>query len=228
MPLTPPINTGSGQATVGTTVTGTWTNPTTAGNLLVAFVFTKTFGVPSTPSGWRSADSKSNGSTDSAAMFYQYNAASQTSQAFGVPSGGGTVLLAEYPGFGTTDPLDKVGASASFGSSASATASGTTQANELWVLGVGIQGNNPTVGTPSNSFVKEVTDLSSGGNISAVLADYSASATGNATSSVSITSNNWIAIMATFKASTSSAPPFSAMIQSSDLLAGLASGGMSG
>lgn len=197
------VQTGQGNSTSGTTVTGTWTSATTSGNFLVAVVVTGQFASSLTaPSGWTSAVQKVNGSTNITAMFYNFNASSQTSQAFAVPSGAASVVMAEYSGMLTTDPKDTTGASSSFGSTASASATATNQAVELWVFGVGVQGNSVTFGTPGSSFVKEITKVSSSGNASCMLADKIVSATGTPSSSVTITSNNWMGLMASFKGST--------------------------
>lgn len=195
------VQPGSGVSTSGTTVTLTWNAATTAGNLLVAMVTAGQFASSlSTPSGWTSAIQKVNGSTYVAAIFFKPNAASQTTQAFSVPSGAATVVGLEYSGCDTSTPKDSTGSGSSFGSSASVNNAGaTTVANEVWIFGAGIQSNSPGFGTPNNSFVTEKTQLSSSGNASTLLADKIVSATGTPTCAVSITSNNWIALIATFK-----------------------------
>lgn len=196
------VQTGSGLSGSGTSVTGTWTSATTTGNLLVAVVGTGAFASSLTaPSGWHSAVQKVNGSVYITACFYNFNSTSQNSQAFTVPSGAASVVLAEYSGFGVVDPLDTTGSSASFGTTASASATATTQAVELWVFGVDVQGNSVTFGTPASSFVKEKTSISSSGSTSTMLADKIVAATGTPSSSVTVTSNNWTGLMASFKGS---------------------------
>ena len=197
------IQPGSGFSSSGTSVTLTWTSATTSGNLLVAFVMTGQFASSLTaPSGWSSAVQKVAGSAFIAALFYKANAASQSSQVFTVPSGAATVVGLEYSGCATSSPLDSTGSGTTFGSSASVSnASATTQASEVWVFGAGVQSNSPGYGTPNNSFTTEATKLSTSGSCSSLLADKIVAATGTPTCAVSITSNNWIVLLATFKAS---------------------------
>lgn len=201
------VQTGNGFSASGTSVTLTWTSATTSGNLLVAFVMTAQFASSLTaPSGWSSAVQKVAGSSFIAALFYKANATSQSSQAFTVPSGAATVVGLEYSAAATSSPLDSTGSGTTFGSTASVSnASTTTSPNEVWVFGVGVQSNSPGYGTPNNSFVTEVTKASTSGSCSSMFADKIVSATGTPSCSVAISSNNWVALMATFKAS--STPP---------------------
>lgn len=193
------VQTGSGTST-STTVTGTWnTGPTTAGNLLVAFVFTGAFASSlSAPSGWLSAKQQVNGSTNVCAMFYSMNAASQTSQAFAVPGNKSFVVMVEYAGAATTGALDSTGSGTSFSTTGTVSGTATTSANEVWVCGAGLLTTGLTL-AGNNSFVSEVT-ATSGTVDQGAFFDKIVSATGTPSITVSWggSSQTWLAVSASF------------------------------
>lgn len=197
MPL--PVQTGTGTSASGSTVTGTWTTATTAGNLLVAFVSCANFASSlSTPSGWSKAVEKVNGSTDICTIFYSFNAASQTSQAFSVPSGRANVEMAEYSGMLTTSSvLDQTKSGTSFGTTASGSTATTTSANEVWFCGVHVRTTGLTFSF-NNSLVNEAGDSNT--NIQSAIADKAVTATGVFSETVSWggSSQTWTLLQATF------------------------------
>jgi len=155
-----------------TSVSATWPSATTAGNLLVAVVSNGKSsgpqGVVNAPAGWRSAVSaryNQNGGPR-ITIFYRDNAPSQTSTgnftAFGMGEAM-SIVVAEYSGIVTANPLDRTASSANqFTSSpVTGTTQNTRQAAELLVGAIGSKGGSAT--NPTNSF-SIVDQMNQGGN----------------------------------------------------------------
>ena len=118
-------------------------------------------------------------------------------------------VIDEYSGLLTTGPLD-VSTSASNSSSnvspSTGTTATTTQANELWIGGIGLSRSSYSLTSVTNSFVSaSVNNASSGSgtasnNARAYLLEKIVTATGMANSGGATTSSRWSGAIATFKA----------------------------
>lgn len=152
----------------------TFSSPTTAGNLLVAFVTaTSSTSVTTAPSGWTIAVTDTSLPV-SATILYRANAPSITSLT--VTLGGTatwTMSLAEYSG-PTTSPLDQIGSDSSGGTSGSVT---TTSPNEI-VIALLTKNAGQLFSSPTNGFTNEKAIDLMGSSCSAVWLDKVVSSTG--------------------------------------------------
>ncbi|HEX7248605.1 MAG TPA: IPT/TIG domain-containing protein [Actinomycetota bacterium] len=188
------LNKGGG----GSPPSAAWSQPTGAGNLLVAAVGWTGSGSPTAPAGWTLA--RKAGGT---AIFYRQGApATSGTLAFGGSNIGNWVLdLMEWSGAATTGALDRT-ASASSGSSANTTArSGTTavtsQPSEIAISAIrafkALSQTNPT-----NGFVQ----VASGTQGTNTTGFYAKVLTATGAQSVSVTLSiaaKWRGVIATFR-----------------------------
>jgi hypothetical protein len=206
------IQTGTGVSS-SSTVSGTWTSTTTAGNFLVAVV-TATNSAAITgitaPSGWTLAKFVGNGALAyrAVAIFYKENAAAQSATGnFTVSPGasaGSCVTLAEYSGVKLSSSLDVTASSfadVNSGTFDSGTTGTTAQTKELCIAGYAT-GSGAHNNDPTNSFgiVVQVENTSVGGTNRSTMSSKIVSATGTQQSSITGTSQKWAAAVATFKA----------------------------
>lgn len=213
MQIPAPIQTGSGTAGPSdTTVNGTWTGATTAGNFLVAVVTcTNNAAITSItpPSGWSEALFVANGALAFRAVgiYFKPNAASETTTGDFTVSGdtaGACIVMAEYSGVGAASPFDQAAEaftdvnSATFDSGTTGT---TAQADELLICGYAT-GSGAHNNDPTNSFaiVAQVENTGVGGTNRATMTARIVSATGTYSSALTGISQKWAAGIATFKA----------------------------
>ena len=112
----------------------------------------------------------SGGSGITTEIWYAPNVASAgTTVTLNFVSGGRTAcVIEEYSGVLTANPVDLV--ATNLGATSAAADTGTNgfsaQENELWVGGIGVEGNTTTLGTPNNSFtiVANSTSLNNSGS----------------------------------------------------------------
>jgi hypothetical protein len=115
-------------------------------------------------------------------------------------------VVMEYSGVLAVSPLDQTANTT--GSSTAAvtgTTPTTTQANELWIGGIGYNSSTPTLGTPNNSFVSvanaQSTNTTAGNNAKVYALERIVTATGTANSGGTLTASaQWSGAIATFKA----------------------------
>ncbi|OGZ67075.1 MAG: hypothetical protein A3D35_02810 [Candidatus Staskawiczbacteria bacterium RIFCSPHIGHO2_02_FULL_34_9] len=195
--------------TGASSVSAIWPNATTAGNLLVAVVSngrdSGNQGNVNGPTGWIRAVSTnySQNGGPRISIFYRYNAPSQTSTGNFTASGAGeamSIVVAEYAGVLTSNPLDKT---KSFSNQLTAypvtgTTQPTIQSYELVIGAIGSRGGNAT--DPTNGF-SIVDQMNQGGNAgNAILLQRLVYYTGPYVTGVHTASSNQAAgVIATFK-----------------------------
>ncbi|MCX6865999.1 MAG: YDG domain-containing protein, partial [Verrucomicrobia bacterium] len=219
-----PIRVQSKTGAVGTTAANSFTVSMTAptsGNTLVAVVSTR-----STTASAVTSISNTGTALAWARAVQTTPSSSTTTEIWYAPvlSGAGTditinlsasifaaAVVGEYSGVLTPGPVD-VTANNSNGSNSTATSTGTTatttQANEVWIGGIGLRSSGYTLGTPTNSFTA-VTNASSGSttatnNARVYFLEKIVSAAGTANSGGTTTSSRWSGAIATFKAASTS------------------------
>lgn len=219
-----PMRVQSKTGAVGTTAANSFTVSMTAptsGNTLVAVVSTR-----STTASAVTSISNTGTALAWARAVQTTPSSSTTTEIWYAPvlSGAGTditinlsasifaaAVVGEYSGVLTPGPVD-VTANNSNGSNSTATSTGTTatttQANEVWIGGIGLRSSGYTLGTPTNSFTA-VTNASSGSttatnNARVYFLEKIVSAAGTANSGGTTTSSRWSGAIATFKASSTS------------------------
>ena len=210
--------TGYSSSSSSTSFTVTMGATPAIGNTLVAVISTRgnaigqVSGITSTGATWtRTAQST--------------NTSGSTTEIWSAPvgSGAGTVVtvstsagrcagvVMEYSGIPTTNAVDQTAASP--GGSGTATLTGTTaattQANEVWIGGIGYRTSSLTLGTPLNSFSSVANAQSNSGsasnNAKVYALDRIVSATGTASSGGTLTASAvWSGAISTFKAASSS------------------------
>ena len=113
-------------------------------------------------------------------------------------------VIGEYSGLFTSSPMDvtaNTSNSSSNTSPSTGTTATTTQANELWIGGIGLSRATYSLSAVTNSFASPNNAASGGGNSGAraYLLDRFVTATGTANSGGTTTSSRWSGAVATFK-----------------------------
>lgn len=206
----------------GTSISNTWTQSTTAGNLLVAMVTIADSDTINTPSGWTLAASV--GTNPKAVLFYKANAASESGSVtvtFGSAADNARLVIAEFRGIATSTPVDvsATNTETSQSSAATGTTSATAQANAL-AIALFSTGSG-TFGAPSGYTVLGTIarHLSAFKKLAATGAQ-SATATSGATT-------DWANLIVVFKGATTSAPTVTADTYDVLVVAEDATGGLS-
>ena len=117
-------------------------------------------------------------------------------------------VVAEYSGLLTASPLDVTASSSNASNNitaATGTTANTTQANELWIGGIGLRDSTYNLGTPTNAFTQvasanSTNNTTTNTNAKAFFLDNIVTSTGAANTSGTITSSRWSGAIATFKA----------------------------
>ncbi len=206
------------QSATGTTTTGSMTvtlgAAPTNGNTLVAVVSTRgttagrVTGITQTGATWARATQATNTSGSTTEIWYAPNvsgAASSLTINLAASLHAAAVVI-EYSGVLADNPLDQIANAAGSGTAAvTGTTSVTTQADELWIGGIGFDDSRKSLGTPLNSFREIATSASSGGGPTGHVRVYAlermVSETGPASSGGAISSSSqWSGAIATFKA----------------------------
>ncbi len=185
---------------------------TTAGNTLVAVISTRgtSTGRVSGISGggtWSRAAESANANGTTTEIWYATNiTAGVTSVTITQASLRSAAVVVEYSGILIASPLDQTANTTGNASAASTgTTPTTTQANELWIGGIGLTNSTTTLGTPNNSFTA-VTNAASTGtanlNARVYALEMIATSTGTANSGGTLTptASMWSGAIATFKA----------------------------
>ena len=204
------------QKSSGTTTTAslavTLTSNPTNGNTLVAVISTRgtTAGRISGITGggvtWSRVVQATNASGATTEIWYGPNVANGTTgisitQAAALRA---AAVVIEYSGVLTASALDQ--SNSTTGTSATAatgTTAATTQANELWLGGIGIADGRRTLGTPTNSFTVVASPNSGAASADAMVyaLEKIVTATGAASSGGTLSaSDSWAGTIATFKA----------------------------
>ncbi|MCX6877119.1 MAG: DUF2341 domain-containing protein [Verrucomicrobia bacterium] len=114
-------------------------------------------------------------------------------------------VVMEYSGVLTVRPLDKTASATGNGATAATgTTATTTQANELWIGGLGLVNSSYSLSAIQNSFTAVASAQSTNGTPTSNAKVYALEkievALGTASSSATITSSQWSGAMATFRA----------------------------
>ena len=204
-------NTGTGTST---TISVSGMTATTAGNTLVAVISTRgtttsrVSGISGGGTWVRAAQSANANGTTTEIWFAPNISAGVTTVTITQANLRSAAVVIEYSGILTVSPLDQINAASSTGSSTSpvtGTTPTTTQANELWIGGIGYISSTPTLGTIQNSFTSVATaestssTASDNANVYALerIVTGAAAASSGGTLSVSA---QWSGAVATFKA----------------------------
>ncbi len=211
-------NTGTNAAT---TISVNMGATPVAGNTLVAVISTRgtsanivsSITQTGVPNGTWMRASQANNTSMTTEIWYAPN----------VPSGAGTAVtinqtsflsaavVMEYSGVLVANTLDQIAPGNSVATSAAAvtgTTATTSQANELWIGGIGFADSTPTLGTILNSFAAVdnavTTNATTTSNARVYALERIVSSTGTASSGGTISaSTQWTGTIATFKAATS-------------------------
>jgi hypothetical protein len=205
----------SANGAVGTSAASSFTVTVTAptsGNTLVAVISTRSTSVNAVSS------ISQNGATWSR-VASTTGTAGTTTEIWYAPnvSGAGTTVtinlnaslfaaavVTEYSGVLSASPVDVAATSTGSGTTAATgTTATTTQANELWIGGIGLVSSSYTLGTPINSFssVGPATSgsVTAGNNARVYALEKIVTTTGTANSGGTISSSQWSGAIATFK-----------------------------
>lgn len=202
--------TGSGNST---SRVAAFTAATTAGNHLVAIIVQGGSSALTLPSGWTSAVSQV-GANQTVTLAYQENTpGGQTSFTFTQATGNGfTVILTEWSGIATASSLDQTASindTTADTTLLTGTTATTTQADELWIGGIGC--GNGTPSAPTNGFTLDVNLITGGAPTNKADATdlyLIASSTGTAGSGVTNSASvKSCGVIATFKAAGSGTTP---------------------
>jgi autotransporter-associated beta strand protein len=220
-----PTRVQSANATAGSSpITVTLANTPANGNTLIAVVATMSTSataatVSSSGATWtRAASAAETGAPplglDGAEIEIWYatnlQSASKTVSISLPSSTAGAAVVMEYSGVLTASPLDKTASNKNDNSSPlTGTTATTTQANELWIGAIGVQGSSTTFSSPQNGFTVynsvqnyEWYNLISQYYLSAYALDSVVTATGGAYTGGTLgTGTYWSGAIATFKAS---------------------------
>jgi hypothetical protein len=210
--------TGYSAASTSTSFTVTMGAAPAAGNTLVAVISSRgsaanqITGISSTGASWARAAQST-------------NASGSTLEIWSAPvgSGAGVVVtiatttgrcagvVIEYSGLMTTaSPVDQWAVSNNIGTAAvTGTTTATTQANEVWIGGIGYRSSTPALGSILNSFTSvgsaKTTSTTPGNNVMVYALEAIVSATGTAGSGGTLTASaTWSGAIATFKAAVTS------------------------
>jgi hypothetical protein len=207
--------TGFVNASGATTVAVTVTAPTN-GNTLVAVISTRgtstnqVTSISQTGASWIRAAQVANANNSTTEIWYTTNL---NSAATGITinlaaSLKAAAVVMEYTGLLTPNAVD-VTANSTGNSTAAVTGTTitTTQANELWIGGIGLADSANTVGTPNNSFtsVANVTSAGNGTDMRVYALERITNTTATASSGGTVSAiAQWSGVIATFKATLSS------------------------
>ncbi len=200
------VNVQEVSAAVGSQVTTgniAWTNPTTAGNLLIATLINSQGYSPTAPSGWTLIASNTTGNENVWMWSIPDSPSRSGTETFTLGGigvwGFGWLTLSEWSGVGTVDQTANNNSNGVLGTVAdSGTTATTTYANELWFAV--LQGSAPTAfASPTNGFT--ILDQGTAGSISGAILYLLPGATGAANVSADMTwggDNQWSGAIATF------------------------------
>ncbi|HEY4183700.1 MAG TPA: LamG-like jellyroll fold domain-containing protein [Polyangia bacterium] len=204
--------TGSNNSASGTSVSCTWPQPTTAGNLLVAVLIEANAIAFASPLGdglgWLSASaSKDNGNLH-ARVYYNPNASSRSGTvSWSFLGANASIYMVEYSGMLTASPTD---ASASASGSTSPASTGTTatlaQTNEVAVGAVAVLNSGYTFSGESFTQVAQRNSTDATYGLNAAFEDkiVTTSTSGLGTSATISGNATWVGVVQTFKVSTRS------------------------
>ena len=113
-------------------------------------------------------------------------------------------VIVQYSGIQPSSPLDRAtGTSGNSATASTGTTAATTQANELWIGGIGLRDSTFSLGTPANAFAAVAnansTSTTANLNAKAFFLEKIVSATATAVTSATTTSSHWSGAIATFK-----------------------------
>jgi hypothetical protein len=187
------------------------------GNSLVAVISTRrtsgnvVSGITQTGATWSKAAATTGTAGSTTDIWYAPNVtnAGTTVTITLIASARAAVVVAEYSGVLTANPLDQTAkTTGNNGTPVTGTTPVTTQADELWIGGIGLVNSTYTYTVnsgPLASFANRSSASNTAGNNARIYAlDYVASTTGAASSGGTSTAANWSGAIATFKTVTPS------------------------
>jgi hypothetical protein len=210
-------NTAVAGASAATTLTVTLGSAPTNGNTLIAVITAagqyevtgQVSGISETGATWTKAVAQGSQGACDTEIWYANNVsgASTTITITQAASGYMSAVVAEYSGLATSGVLDKTASNYNSGSSTgdTGTTATTSQANELWIGGIGYDSYATSqLSSPTNGFTVVNWANGSGswwlGEVSTNFLAHNATATGTADSSGAIgAAASWDGVMATFK-----------------------------
>jgi autotransporter-associated beta strand protein len=205
------------------------------GNTLVAVISTRgtaadrVTGITSTGATWaRVAQSTNSSGSTTEIWSAPVGSGAATGVTIATVAGRCAGVVIEYSGILTASAVDQTAASpgATSISPLTGTTPSTTQANELWIGGIGYRSSTPTLGSILNSFTSvasaQSTSNTPGNNAKVNALERIVSATGTASSGGTLdTSVAWSGAIATFKAASSSSLSLAGSAAGNYTLAGL-------
>ena len=214
------VNSATGNSGANAVTTFNVNMPAPAdGNTLIAVISTRgtsagrVTNIVQTGAIWTRATQAANAGGTTTEIWYAPNVSgAATSLVVTQASLRSAVVVMEYSGILAASPLDQTN-SATGNSTAAVTGTtpATTQANELWIGGIGLTNSGYTLGLPLNQFVSvasaQSTNGTAGNNAKVYALERTVTTTGAAGSGGTVsTSSQWSGAIATFRA-VQSAPP---------------------
>ena len=210
--------TGFSAASSSTSFTVTMGAAPANGNTLIAVISTRgsaanqITGIVSTGATWSRVAQSTNASGSTTEIWSApVGASAATGVTISTVAGRCAGVVIEYSGVLTTaSPVDQTAVSSNTGTAAvTGTTVATTQANELWIGGIGYRSSAPTLNTLLNSFTSVASAQSgsntAGNNAMVYALESIVSATGTAGSGGTLTASvAWSGAIATFKTATTS------------------------
>ena len=226
--------TGSTGTSSKTTFSVTLSAGPVAGNTLVAVISTRgtsdnrVSSIAQTGANWTRAAQATNAGGTTIEIWIAPNVAAGTGTAITITQASlrSAAVVVEYSGVLAASPLDRTnGATGSSTAAVTGTTAITTQANELWLGGIGIADGRRTLDAPyGNAFAVAASAQSGTTNSDAMsyALEKMVNATGSASSSGTVSSSDaWSGVIATFKAASTSALALAGPAAGNYTLAGL-------
>jgi hypothetical protein len=178
---------GTVASSTGATITPTFAQSTTAGNLLIAWIYNSNGNTP-TLSGW----TRSHATTTASIMYKPNCAAGESNPAFNVGGGTNFAALGEFSGGATSSPVDQTGSTGNALGNGTTTASAAdTAAGELLVACLAAQLSKTGTDTTTFSFNNGATPTSNLNNDASSVIDHYRFAWGITTGNSAADSNTF-------------------------------------
>jgi hypothetical protein len=205
--------TGSTGTATNTTFSVTMGSAPVAGNTMIAVISTRgtsasrVSAITQTGANWSRATQATNTNGTTTEIWYAPNVALGAGTAVAITQASlrSAAVVMEYSGVLAVSPFDQVNnATGSSLSPVTGTPPATTQANELWIGGIGFISSTPTLGTILNSFTSvtsaQSTHTTAANNAKVYALNRIVNATGTASSGGTLSvSAQWSGAIATFK-----------------------------